>query len=92
MHQTRPQPNVNEPECWFAHPSEIVESSDLTQGQKYLALDRWQTLLEVRLRKSHSPSAADVALHQAVIKARRTIASPSYWWPPNRNSSQRRNF
>ena len=79
MDQIPRRPNANEPERWFATPHAIVVSKELTRGQKYLALEQWQRLVEVRLRKSRSPSPTDITLHQTIIKARRAMNSPSYW-------------
>ena len=88
MDQIRRKPNANEPERWFATPHEILASTELTRGQKYLALDRWKTVVEVRLRKSRSASPEDVALHQAIIRARRVMNSPSSWLSPARRPAQ----
>jgi hypothetical protein len=91
MQLSRPPPDVNEPERSFTHPNEILETSELTCGQKFVALDRWRTLVEVRLRKSRSPSAMDVALHQALIRARRVMNSPAYWSSlPHHRAPQRK--
>ena len=79
MDQISRRPDANEPERGFDTPHDIVESPVLSQGQKYLALQRWQTLIEVRLRKSRSPSTTDIELHQAIIKARRALNSPPSW-------------
>ena len=88
MDQIRRRPNANEPERSFATPHEIIASTELTRGQKHLALDRWKTLVEVRLRKSRSPTPTDVALHQAILKARRVMNSSSYWLSPAGRSAQ----
>ena len=79
MDQISRRPDANEPQRWFDTPHDIVESPVLSQGQKYLALQRWQTLIEARLRKSCSPSTTDIELHQAIIKARRAFNSPPSW-------------
>ena len=80
MDQIRRRPNANEPERSFATPHEIIASTELTRGQKHLALDRWKTLVEVRLRKSRSPTPTDVALHQAILKARGAMNSSVFYW------------
>lgn len=75
MDQTRPRPDINDPERWFRQPQDIVESRDLTRGQKLLALDRWQGILQARLRRSRTPAARDIALLEAVGDARKAIAA-----------------
>ena len=66
----------------------LLASTELTRGQKYLALDRWKTVVEVRLCKCRSASPEDVALHQAIIRARRVMNSPSSWLSPARRPAQ----
>ena len=48
LNATRP-PNTNDPERSFKHPSEIVEATGLTRGEKLHALSHWMLTVQQRL-------------------------------------------
>ena len=48
LNATRPR-NSNDPERSFKHPSEIVEATEMTRGEKLHALSCWMLAVQQRL-------------------------------------------
>ena len=51
MDEIRRSPNANEPERWFETRHDIIVSTELTRGQKYLALEQDVTLHQALIRR-----------------------------------------
>jgi hypothetical protein len=67
LNATRP-PNSNDPERSFKHPSEIVEATGLTRGEKLHALSCWMLAVQQRLALRRHGARDDERIQRELLE------------------------
>jgi hypothetical protein len=67
LNATRPR-NSNDPERAFKHPSEIVEATEFTRGEKLHALSCWTLAVQQRLVLRHQGAPDEERIQRELLE------------------------